>query len=310
MQAWQVPGSSSFKSQQDALDHLRVVTNGRLDITLFGAEAIVGYEQTLDGLKAGTFEVAANVAAFYEGKDPGFAILFNMPGIWESPYYVNIWCAQFGGDQIFSDAYAPYNVHYVGPTINHGEPLMSKVPIRTLADIKGLKIRGAPGLEQGIWNTFGASTMALPGSEIYTALQTGVLDAAAFVTVSDDYDIGLHEVAKYILWPSIHSPTANSDIGVNMDAWNTLPPDLQAAFESMVLEANYNLDYYAMGSDYDSLAKMEATGVTRTQLSADDMETARQKSVALAEEWGTHSELAGKVVNSVFDFLRLIGKLK
>lgn len=300
-----------WRAENAAAALLKEATNGRLDVQLFPGTALVSYDQMLDALSEGTYEVNWGAASgFFEGKDAGFAILWNLPGIWENVQDVNVWVDQFGGKEIFQEEYAKRNIHFVGQLVAGGEPLMSKVPIRKLEDIKGLKIRGAPGLEQGIWTTFGASTVDLAGGEVYSALQTGIVDAAAYITVSDDYGMGLHEVAKYILWPSIHCPTSTNDISVNLDAWNKLPPDLQAAFEAMVVMSNQQEFLSATGKDYDALTKMKAAGVEHIRLSSEDMAKARDMARALIDEWATKSPLAERVAKSVFDYLRTIGKMQ
>lgn len=299
-----------WRAENAAAALLKEATNGRLDVQLFPGTALVSYDQMLDALSEGTYEVNWGAASgFFEGKDAGFAILWNLPGIWENTFDATTWIDNFGGRELFEKAYTQYGIQYIGPEITGGEPLMSKVPIRTPDEIKGLKIRGAPGLEQGIWTTFGASTVDLPGSEIYTALQTGLIDAAAYITLGDDYGIGLHEVAKYVLWPSIHCPTANCDISVNQEAWNSLPADLQATFKAVARWSCNEVIYSSVKDDYDALAKMQAAGVERIRWSSEDMALARDKATELADAWALKSPLAGEVVASAYSFLRTIGKM-
>jgi TRAP-type mannitol/chloroaromatic compound transport system substrate-binding protein len=300
-----------WRAENAATALLKKATNGRLDIQLFPGTALVGYEQMFDAVKDGTYEVNwGSASAFYEGKDPGFAILWNLPGIWESTFDATTWIEHFGGRALFEKAFGAYGIQYIGPEITGGEPLMSKKPIRTIGDIKGMKIRGAPGLEQGIWTTFGASCVDLPGTEIYTALQTGLIDAAAYITIGDDYGIGLHEVAKYIIYPSVHCPTANCDISVNQKAWDSLPPDLQAAFYSVARWSCNEVIYSSVKDDFEALAKMQAAGVEHIRLSPEDMALAREKAMAMADDWAKKSPLANEVVQSVYSFLRTIGKMK
>ena len=86
-QTYAVTGTPAYQAQLDALAMLKKVTDGRLDVQLFPAAAIVGYDQMLDALKAGTYEVGFNAAAFFEGTDPGFAILFVVkPAFLKPPY--------------------------------------------------------------------------------------------------------------------------------------------------------------------------------------------------------------------------------
>ena len=286
------------------------MTNGRLDLTLFPAKAIVGYTEMLEALQAGVYEVNVHAPAFSAGIDPGFAAIFNLPGLWDEPREVRIWLNGFGGNEIYASALAKYNIHYVGAAVTHPEPFMSKKPLRTLDDFKGLKLRTTPGLTHNLFERLGAVPIAMAGPDIYPGLQTGLIDAAEFITLTDNWQIGLHEVTDYVLWPSIHSPTAQSDISVNMDAWNTLPDDLQAAFFAAARVLDQNLDFDSAGSDYGSLEMMKAYGLEHTQLSEADFETARQMGIEIAEEWKSQSPLSNEVISSVFDYLKITGKIK
>jgi tripartite ATP-independent transporter DctP family solute receptor len=75
--------------------------------------------------------------------------------------------------------------------------LTSKRPVKNLEDLKGLKIRvGENPLQIAIWKTLGAIPIAMPGSDIYTALATGTIDAQEN-TFDTNYANKIHEQAKY-----------------------------------------------------------------------------------------------------------------
>jgi TRAP-type mannitol/chloroaromatic compound transport system substrate-binding protein len=145
------------------------------------------------------------------------------------------------------------------------------------------------------------------GGEIYTALDTGVVDAAEFVTLSENYDLGLHEVSKYVLFPSFHCPTAICDISVNEKAWNKLPPDLQAAMQMMTYELDARWDYMGRAESVDRLQKMLKRGLVVTTLSASDMEKARKIAVANAIEWRKKSDMSKRMIDSILDYLKKTG---
>jgi TRAP-type mannitol/chloroaromatic compound transport system substrate-binding protein len=261
-------------------------------------------------LQAGTYEVNVHAPAFSAGIDPGFAAIFNLPGVWDEPREVRIWLEEFGGAEIIARALAQYNIHYVGYAVTHPEPFMSKKPLRTLDDFEGLKLRTTPGLTHNLFERLGAVPIAMSGPEIYQGLQTGLIDAAEFITITDNWGIGLHEVTDYILWPSIHSPTAQSDVSVNMDAWNKLPNDLKVSFRAAVRALDQFLDFDSAASDFTILEQMKAYGLEHTQLSKADFDEARQMGIEIAEEWKSQSALSNEVISSVFDYLKVTGKMQ
>ena len=308
-QTYAVPGTVGFQSQQIAIDHLKQVTNGRLDIKLNGSGVLVRAFDQLEACGKGLFEVVHNPDAFAAGLDPGFAPIFSAIALWDDPRQVRVWIEAFGGKEIMEKAYAKYGVKYAGSTLIGAEPIMSNKPLRTLADFKGLKIRTPSGMTSMLFEKLGAAPVNLPGGQIYSALDTKVIDAAEFVTLGENVGAGLHEVTKYVLFPSFHGPIAVVNYGVNQKAWETLPDDLKAAFTMMVYEADYLYDIMSAAADYKALQVIKQKGLEITQLSSADMLKARQLSLEVAEEYKKKSPLAKETLDSIENFLRMTGKI-
>lgn len=310
MQTTKTPGSIDWECLQYSVDYLREMTDGRIDITMFPSGALVSYPEMLDALGDGTFEVAQNVAAYYAGADPGFGLLCIMPGIFENIGDVITWVDHFGGREIWTEAYAKYNVHFAAPFSDPAEPIMSKVPLRTLDDFKGLKIRTPTGTTHDLFAKLGAVPTYLPGGEIYGALDTGLIDAAERLGLKANWDEGLHEVTDYILYPSFHSPIGILDISVNMDAWNKLPDDLKACYNAFGIVNNRHYYYTEMTLEHAALQDIIDYGLEHTQLSAKDMAKARELSAEVCKDYAKKSPLATKVMSSVLDYMREIGKME
>lgn len=309
-QTYAVPGSVGYKALEIALQNLKKATGGRLDIKLYGVGSLVGAFDQLDAIGKGIFECGFNAPAYYAGKDPAFAALFSLMAVWQNTADVKIWAYYFGGNDLARELYGKYKVHYVGPALVGAEPIMSKIPLKGLADFKGIKIRTAGGLTAALFSKLGASPVKLGGGELYTALDTGVVDAAEFVSLAENWDIGLHEVSKYVLYPSFHGPTANCDFTVSQKAWKKLPPDLQAALETWIFELDARFDYMSTAESLKALKKMTAAGLVHTQLSAEDMQRAREMSLEVAQDWKKKSPMSAKVIDSIIDYLKLTGSIK
>jgi TRAP-type mannitol/chloroaromatic compound transport system substrate-binding protein len=309
MQTYSVTGSTGFNIEQEAMELLEEMTNGRLDIELYGVGTLVKHSEQLEAIGAGAYEAGFNSTAYFTSLDPGFAPAFTLPGLWENPRHMGIWYQYFGGKELLRDAYAEYNVYLVTPTIHTGEPIHSKVALRTIDDFKGLKIRTLPGLTTDLFKLLGAEPIALPGSEVYSALDTGVVDAAEWVTIAENYDVGLHEVAPYILYPSFHTPAGVADFSFNMDVWNELSDADRAAVEAVGAWIALHYDYGPEAEGYGKLQKMLDYGVERTQLSDATMAEIKQMAVQVAEAYKTKSPLADAIITSQLDYLRLTGTI-
>jgi TRAP-type mannitol/chloroaromatic compound transport system substrate-binding protein len=308
-QTYAVPGSVGFKAAEQALNSLKEATGGRLDIKLYGTGTLVGAFEQIDAMGKGIFEAGFNAPAYYAGKDAAFAALFSLIGVWDNTTQVKIWVHHFGGRQLAEELYSKYNVQYIGPAMISAEPIMSKVPLKSLEDFKGIKIRTPGGLTSMLFKRLGASPVPLPGGELYTALDTGVVDAAEFVTLAEDWDIGLHEVTKYVLYPSFHGPIANCDFTVGKKAWDKLPPDLQAALKSWVYELDAKYDYMSAAESITTLKKMTDYGLVHTKLSDTDMKKAKEMSLEVAQEWKKKSPMSAKLIDSIINYLQLSGSL-
>ncbi len=97
----------------------------------------------------------------------------------------------------------------------------SRKKVQTLEDFKGLKLRTA-GAWAEIASGLGTSTVILPGAEVYPALERGVIDAIEWAQLSINKSIGFHKIAKYLIMPGIHQPSAVIACSFNMDVWKGL----------------------------------------------------------------------------------------
>ena len=146
---------------------------------------------------------------------------------------MQMWFEYGGGLELARDIYKRFNVHYVGPVWWGVESVPAKKPLRTLADFKGVKMRVPEGLGAEIWRRAGAGVVTLPGSEVYTALERGVIEATDWGTLGMNNDLGYHRIAKFPLHPGFHSMPA-AEVAVNMTRWNALSPDLKVFMEMAI----------------------------------------------------------------------------
>jgi len=161
--------------------------------------------------------------------------------------------------------------------------LHSKKKIQNLEDFKGLKMRTA-GAWAEIAGSLGASTVILPGAEVYPALERGVIDATEWSSPSINLPSGFHKIAKYVVMPGIHQPAAVQECVVNMEAYSRITP---AEREALWLAGKINmLDTWGKVAyeDIGALEEMRKFGNEFVQLSPEFIAAAKAASEKWADE--------------------------
>ena len=125
----------------------------------------------------------------------------------------------------------------------------------------------------------------MAGSEIFTSLQTGAIDAAEWVGPYNDVSLGLHKAAKYYYYPGFHEPGPNIECIINTEAWSSLPPDLQKILEIACQSSNLN-----MTSEY-----MWGNAVALEQLKKRSKYTAETNTQAVFNELKKYSKMRLKI---------------
>ncbi|MEL7187772.1 MAG: TRAP transporter substrate-binding protein, partial [Pseudomonadota bacterium] len=141
------------------------------------------------------------------------------------------WLYYGGGLELWRELYAPFNLYPI-PCGNTGVQMGGwfNKEINSIDDLKGLKMR-IPGLGGEVLRRAGGTPITLPGAEIFTSLQTGAIDATEWVGPYNDVSFGLHKAAKYYYYPGWQEPGPGLEAIINIEAWNSLPPDLQSILE-------------------------------------------------------------------------------
>ena len=283
-------------------------SEGRLTIEPLALGAVVSSTESLDAVSAGILQAQHSGPAYFTGKDAAFALLSDPQGGFETPEQMRQWLDNGGGLQLARELYGRYNVFFVGGVWYGAESLVSKKPIRKLTDFKGVKIRAPQGIGQDIFQILGAAPVNLPGSEVYTALERGVVDASDWGTLSMNQDLGYHKLAPYPIYPGYHSmPMA--DFSVNMNAWNALPDDLKALvveevgiFTTEMIERN-------RAADESIVAQADELGFEAIDLPADERRKFRQIAQGVWKEYAARSPMAQRIYDSQVAYLKQLGLL-
>ncbi|MYH14269.1 MAG: TRAP transporter substrate-binding protein [Gammaproteobacteria bacterium] len=220
-----LPGAGM--SAENLAERLRVMSDGRLDIRVYGAGELVGAFEVFDAVSAGTAEMGHGAAYYWRGKMP-IAPLFTAIPFGMTAQEVNAWLRYGGGLELWRELYAPFNVVPFAAG-NTGVQMAGwfNEEINALEDLAGLKMR-IPGLGGEVLERSGGVPVTIPGGEVFTALQTGVIDATEWVGPYNDLALGLYSAGRYYYYPGWHEPGAVLELIVNRQAFEALPADLQA----------------------------------------------------------------------------------
>lgn len=222
---WPSGTTLHWMAEEIARDITRT-SGGRLEIEMHPAGAIVAAFDILDAVDTGTLDAIHSWEGYWIGQNQAAGFFASMPlGMNEQQYMT--WVLQDEGAELWKEVFSDYNVELLPAGAYTPEIFYhSTVPINNLDDLKGLRVRGS-GFWGEIQSRLGASIMGIPGGEIYQALERGMVDAVEFATPTDNWGLGFHEVAPYLVVPGVHQPTSTFSFMVNKDKWNELPDDLK-----------------------------------------------------------------------------------
>ncbi|MEE3101323.1 MAG: TRAP transporter substrate-binding protein, partial [Pseudomonadota bacterium] len=228
-------GNPNFEMQKRFAELVAEKTGGAIAIELLPVETIVAHNETQDAIAAGILDGHITDVSYFSGKDPAFGLVANPVGAWSDPDQMRDFIYNGGGLELMRELEAPYGLQFIGPTTPGLEAFVSKVPLNGVADLKGLKLRAPEGLVQNVFAAAGAAPVNLPGSEVFTSLDKGVIDAADYTVFSTNQAQGLNKVAPHPVYPGFHSlPLV--EISMNKEKWDALTPEQQAAMEAAVKE--------------------------------------------------------------------------
>ncbi|EON93474.1 TRAP-type mannitol/chloroaromatic compound transporter periplasmic protein [Marinobacter lipolyticus SM19] len=302
-------GVKNFEIQQAWADRVEAMTGGRVEIDLLPVGSIVSHTETLGAMKMGVLDGHISVTGYFSGKDPAFGLIGNTVGAWSSPDQLIDYINYGGGYELMNELYEPYGVKFVGGGGTGLESFVSKKPLDGVEDLKGLKMRAPEGLVQSVFAAAGASPVNLPGSEVYTALSKGVIDAADYTVFSTNHEAGLNDIASHPVNPGFHSLPL-LEIAMGLKAWEKLPEDIQVIMTVSARDFAQDISTQLAMADREAVNEARANPeITIHDWSAEE----RRKFRTIArDQWKVYAEQspnAGKVYQSVTAYLESQGLL-
>src|SRR6056297_1238805 len=205
---------------QRLADRITAATDGRITVNLYAAGELVGAFESFDAVAAGNADMWHGASYYWQGKSPGFAFFTAVPfGMTATEN--DAWLYHAGGQDLWDELGAQFNIKAM-PAGNTGVQMGGwfRNEVTSVDDFNGLKFR-MPGLGGEVLRKLGAAVQALPGGEIFPALQSGAIDATEWVGPWNDLAFGFFRVAPYYYYPGFHEPGSTLECGINLDVWNS-----------------------------------------------------------------------------------------
>ena len=313
-QTWKVQtvwdaGTTGFSLFEEWCNGFAEKSGGELTIKPFPAKAVAADNNALfEAVQTGVLQGMNPFTLYWAGKMPASVFLSSYP---LGPDQPSQWDTMFYGLGMLGMAreiYKKFNMFYVGPIQHDANIIHSKVPVRSLEDLKGMKIRLPGGMVAEVFQQFGVSTVSLPGSDIFPALEKGTIDAADYVGPAVNWDLGFAQVTKYILMGppgdmSIYQPVDLMDLTVNMGAWQRLSPQMQRFVEEQV--QTYSLHHFVtiQARNVEAMKKFSEAGSEIARLSGEDVQSFRAAAIPIWFKWAQKDPDATRVFQLQLDYM-------
>ena len=281
-------------------NRVEAMSGGRIKIELYADGEIVPIDELVTAVGRGTLEMGQICGGWSPQIDIGQLETY-APQAWSSILDASA-IYERGFEELLEEAYAEHNVKWLSDCLWDPIQLFTTEPINDIEDIKGLKIMGGMGASH-VLQTLGAAPFETPAESFYLAISTGVADGVTWGGCRDMYNLGIHEVAPYVL--NIGPTPAMCSFQINMDVWDSLPLDLQTILEVAAKDSSMYQGMLYFIEDELFYAKGE---FIRTDLSDTDWVAFRKAAVDYYQQELAHtSPRAAKTVEIFSEYNASVG---
>lgn len=302
------PGGIGLEIFKEWCNSIIEKTGGELAFEPYGAKEVVGDFQLFDAVQNGVLEAMNPFTLYWAGRMPASVFMSSYPLGLRNPHEWDVFYYELGGLQIARELFKDFGMHYVGP-IHHGANIIhSKVPIRSIDDFQGRKMRLPGGMVAEVFQKAGAKTTLLPGSEIFPALEKGTIDVADYVGPAINYALGFHQVTDYVVmgppgFLSLYQPVDLMDLTVGQQHWDALSDEMKRFVE---MEVHVYSDMHhakIQGADLEAWEKFKEAGTVVTRLSQDDVEAFTELAIPRWFAWANKDRNAARIFKIQLDYM-------
>jgi TRAP-type C4-dicarboxylate transport system substrate-binding protein len=300
------PESVPGKLVGQYVDDVQVMSNGDITIEIFYSSSVVKSVETFDAAATGILDCDMTGGAYQTGKNPAFQFVGDPMGAYDTPYQMLSWLYFGGGLEAAQELYNTYDMQLIGWWVFGQESFASSKPIAGPADLVDWKFRSPPGLETEIFASMGAKPIVMDFTEIFTALETGIIDGADASALANNKSMGLYDIVKHANFPGFHSMPADH-LACNKAVWDALPENerriMEVAMQKLSLQTALTLEK----KNAEAAAELKAAGVTLYDWSEEDRAAFRAAAQEAWQGWADKTPEARALVDSHMEYLTTLG---
>ena len=308
MQTHYAPETVSGKLAQSYIDDVEVMSNGRVDIEMFWSSSVVSSVEGFDAAATGILDGEMHGGAYQTGKNPAFQFVGDPMGGYNTPYELYGFLYHGGGLEAANALYNAHNMQLIGWWAAGQEAMSSSKPLAGPDDLKDWKFRSPPGLETEIFAELGASPIVMDFTEVFTALETGIIDGADASSLANNVGLGLYDIVKHATFPGFHSMPMDH-VTLNKDVWDGLPPDIQRIFDVAAQKLALQTTLTFEIANREAANELTAAGVTLYDWSPEDRASFRAGAQRAWDGWADKTPEARALVDAHRAYMKKVGLL-
>jgi TRAP-type C4-dicarboxylate transport system substrate-binding protein len=283
---------------------VKQMSGGQIEIELFPGGALLPSKDIISSVGKNIIDMGASAASYSSGLIPVVYTTLVPMGPRSAEECAMIWSQGWG--DILRAAYDKLGVKLLTMQIVTDIPLYSTKPIRKIEEMKGLKIR-THGSTALFVEQLGASTVFIPGEEVYMALSTKAIDAATWGGFSNTYPRKWFEVAKYVIYPPLVPMFQQNELAINKKLFDSMPAELQAILQTAADLAMYECRMGEAMNNDDAWEKMKAAGNEIITLPPESVAKMTEAAKIVWDNLASRSQDSYQAMKIITDFLRRKG---
>ena len=307
IQTHYAPETISGKNAAQFVDDVQTMSNGDITIEMFYSSSVVASVETFDAAANGILDCDMTGGAYQTGKDPAFQFVGDIMGGYDTPFQQLGWLLTGGGLEDAQKLYNQYGMQLIGWWVVGQESLASTKPLRGVADLKDWKFRSPPGMETKIFEKLGAKPVVMDFTEVFTALQSGIIDGADASILANNKGMGLYDVASNATYPGFHSMPSDH-LACNKTVWDAMPEYQRRIMEVAMEKLALRQALTSAKANAEAARELKAAGVQVWDWSPEDRAAFREAAISTWPEFAT-TDIAKELVASHQDYLKAIGVL-
>ncbi|PUB18952.1 TRAP transporter substrate-binding protein [Yoonia sediminilitoris] len=290
------------------IDDVQTMSDGSITIEMFYSSSVVATVETFDAAINGILDCDMTGGSYQTGKNPAFQFVSDPMGGYNTAWQQYTWFYHGDGYDAAQALYNEQNMQLIGWMLYGQESLSSSKPLAGFADLEGWKFRSPPGLETEIFEGLGASPIVMDFTEIFTALETGIIDGADASGLANNVGLGIYDIVKHATYPGFHSMPSDH-LACNKDVWEGLTEAQRRIIDTAVQKLGFQIALLNEKANTEAAAALQAQGVTLYDWSAEDRAEFRRIAQEAWDGWAEKNDETKALVESHRAFLKQLGLL-